>query len=201
MGCCYVVVLGKKMSFPWGLDSECGALLTPLSSPLHNVFKWKSNSRIQICTYLIILSQIVFGNPENIFSFCTFCTALAKEFGNFQIVEYILQKCELENLSVKYYKSNLGVIMKQDNKNPRNEWNETPLHFAARKGHLIICKYIVGKVEDKNPKCMNGRTPLHYAAIKGHLEVCLLIMPKIRNKNTCDINEFTPLHITAYNGH
>ena len=78
MGCCYVVVLGKKMSFPWGLDSECGALLTPLSSPLHNVFKWKSNPRIQICTYLIILSQIVFGNPENIFSVCTFCTTLAK---------------------------------------------------------------------------------------------------------------------------
>ena len=86
MGCCYVVVLGKKMSFPWGLDSECGALLTPLSSPLHNVFKWKSNPRIQIWTYLIVLSQIVFGNPENIFSFCTFCTALAKEFENFQIV-------------------------------------------------------------------------------------------------------------------
>ena len=37
-------------------------------------------------TYLIILSQIVFGNPENIFSFCTFCTVLAKEFGNFQFV-------------------------------------------------------------------------------------------------------------------
>ena len=165
---------------------------------------WKkvlSKANTEITLQLSLAVEKFFAGKDGCFYSGLTPLHLAASLGNFQIVEYILQKCELENLSVKYYKSNLGVIMKQDNKNPRNEWNETPLHFAASKGHLKICKYIVGKVEDKNPKCMNGRTPLHYAAIKGHLEVCLLIMPKIRNKNPCDINEFTPLHFAAFHGH
>ena len=112
---------------------------------------------------------------------------IAASFGNFQIVEYILQKCE--------------NIMKHDNKNPRNSWKETPLHFAASKGHLKICKYIVDKVEDKNPKNILGRTPLHYAAISGHLDVFLLIMPKIQDKNPYDTYKFTPLHNAAFHGH
>ena len=126
---------------------------------------------------------------------------IAAGIGNFQIVEYILQKYEIENLTVKYSKRNCGNNLKNNNKNPRNTWKETPLHFAASKGHLKICKYIVDKVEDKNPKCIKGRTPLHYAAIRGHLEVCLLIMAKIQDKNPYDVYKFTPLHYAAFHGH
>jgi hypothetical protein len=126
---------------------------------------------------------------------------IAASLGIFQIVEYIFQKCEIENIIVKYSKRNLWKIMKHENKNPRNTWKETPLHFAASKGHLKICTYIIDKVEQKNPKCIKGRTPLHYAAISGHLEVCLLIMPKIQDKSPYDVYKFTPLHYAAFHGH
>ena len=38
-------------------------------------------------------------------------------------------------------------------KNPADlENGETPLHHAAKFGHLDVCRYIVGNVENKNPQ-------------------------------------------------
>jgi len=56
---------------------------------------------------------------------------------------------------------------------PSKENGLTPLHTAARKGHLEICKYIISNVRIKNPADNFGFTPLHDAAIKGHSEVCM----------------------------
>ena len=165
---------------------------------------WKkvlSKANTEITLQLSLAVEKFFAERDGLFHSGLTPLHIAASFGNFQIVEYILQKCEIENISVKYSKRNLGNIMKHDNKNPKNSWKETPLHFAASKGHLKICKYIVDKVEDKNPKNILGRTPLHYAAIIGHLEVFLLIMPKIQDKNPYDTNKFTPLHHAAFHGH
>ena len=159
---------------------------------------WKkvlSKANTEISLQLSLAVEKFFAERDGWFHCGLTSLHIAASFGNFQIVEYI------ENISVKYSKRNLGNIMKHDNKNPKNSWIDTPLHFAASKGHLKICKYIVDKVEDKNPKCINGRTPLHYAAISGHLEVCLLIMPKIQDKNPYDTHKFTPLHYAAFHGH
>ena len=49
---------------------------------------------------------------------------------------------------------------------------QTPLHRAARSGHLDICKILLENIMDKNPITNNGWTPLHYAAKSGHFEVC-----------------------------
>ena len=40
----------------------------------------------------------------------------------------------------------------------------TPLHEAAYKGNLELCKLFMDKLEDKNPKDNTGKTPLHYIA-------------------------------------
>ena len=49
--------------------------------------------------------------------------------------------------------------------NPANENGETPLHLAAKNGHLEICKLILdGLGKTKNPVDKKGRTPLHHAA-------------------------------------
>ena len=54
----------------------------------------------------------------------------------------------------------------EDN-NPIARNGYTPLHVAAWKGHLRICKYIIGKVVDKklaiNFKDKFNFTPLEYA--------------------------------------
>ena len=62
-------------------------------------------------------------------------------------------------------------------KNPATEakgW--TPLHCAAKSGHLDVCKLIMDYLVDKNPKDKHGTTPLHFAAQKSHLEVCRLFL-------------------------
>ena len=48
------------------------------------------------------------------------------------------------------------------------ESGDTLLHWAAKKGHLSLCKLIIKNVQDKNPKGKNGQTPLHVAALNGH---------------------------------
>ena len=126
---------------------------------------------------------------------------IAASVGNLEIVEFIFQKCDIGNFIENYSNLNVGIIKLHDSKNPRNRWGETPLHYAASKGHLTICEYIIDKVEDKNPKDINGRTPLHYAAFNGYLQVCNLIMPKVQDKNPFDVNYFTPLHYAAQHGY
>ena len=51
----------------------------------------------------------------------------------------------------------------------------TPFHFAARFGHVEVCRFIM----DNNPETPNGLTPLHYAARYGHFEVCKLIVENV----------------------
>ena len=74
-----------------------------------------------------------------------------------------------------------------------NPGSVTPLHLAARNGHLELCQFIMEKVEDQNPKAPRcGTTPLHLAAIKGHLNVCHYILGKVSDLNPKDANGPTP---------
>ena len=43
-----------------------------------------------------------------------------------------------------------------EDKNPKDPFGKTPLHWAAGNGHKIICKMIMDEVEDKNPKDLFG---------------------------------------------
>ena len=43
-----------------------------------------------------------------------------------------------------------------EDKNPKDQFGKTPLHWAAGNGHRLICKMIMDEVEDKNPKDLFG---------------------------------------------
>ena len=77
----------------------------------------------------------------------------------------------------------------------------TPLHRAAKNGHLNICEYIMDKIENINPGDNKGWTPYHSAASEGHLNVCKHIMDKIENKNPGSNDGWTPYHSAALQGH
>ena len=55
----------------------------------------------------------------------------------------------------------------------------TPLHTAAKFGHVDICRILLENADDKNPPDINGVTPLHVAAKEGHLEVCKILLESI----------------------
>ena len=84
------------------------------------------------------------------------------------------------------------------NKNPENDWGETPLHHAVEKGLFEICKLIIEKVADKNPKDYDGKTPLHHAAEGGYFEISKLIIDSVDEKNPADMEDGeTPFHKAA----
>ena len=73
------------------------------------------------------------------------------------------------------------------NKNPPSNTGCTPLHNAATKGNIDVCKLILDNVSNKNPKDKKKVTPLHDAAAVGHLDICKLIIDLAGDKNPGDI--------------
>ena len=67
-----------------------------------------------------------------------------------------------------------------NDKNPKGCRGDTPLHYAASSGHLLVCKEIMQYVEDINPKSDTGYTPLHFAAYEGYLDICEHILEQVR---------------------
>jgi hypothetical protein len=87
-------------------------------------------------------------------------------------------------------------------KNPKlDEIGNTPLHFAASRNQIDICKSILENITAKTPKNNEGSTPLHYAAFCGHLDICTLIFDYVDERTPSDIDGNTPLHLATIYGH
>ena len=85
--------------------------------------------------------------------------------------------------------------------NPANNNGETPLHSAAKSGHLDVCKFILENIhEDKNPEDNVGFTPLHYAAIFEHLEIFKFIAQNVENENPVKGSGISPYHCALFIG-
>ena len=81
---------------------------------------------------------------------------------------------------------------------------KTPLHIAAEKGNLDICRLLLGATQcDLNLQCEGGFTPLHIAAYHSKIEVvdAIITSPSVQsaaiNPNIKDDDGNTPLHIAA----
>jgi len=87
--------------------------------------------------------------------------------------------------------------------NSMDETGARPLIWAARKGHEIVVKLLLGR-KDVNPDSpdRNGRTPISWAAENGHEAVAkLLLERKDVNPDRPDIDGRTPISWAAENGH
>jgi ankyrin repeat protein len=75
----------------------------------------------------------------------------------------------------------------------------TPLHYAARNGHMTAYQAIMEISPNKNPQC-GYMTPFHMAAKHGHISVCKLIIDHVEDKNPKNVDDETPLHYAAKGG-
>ena len=104
---------------------------------------------------------------------------------------------------VKSYKEFSGGLT---DKNPpllsNDAFNKmTPLHFAARQGHIELVKAITNMESgDKNPKDASGVTPLHLAALYGHLDIVEHLCTFVQDVNIKDNYNQTPLHSASRQG-
>ena len=57
----------------------------------------------------------------------------------------------------------------------------TPLHVAAKYGHLKVAEMLVNKGVDPNFDGKNGLTPLHVATHYNHVDIALFLLEKRAN--------------------
>ena len=75
----------------------------------------------------------------------------------------------------------IGILNRRDN------YGNTPLHYAAWNGHFDICKYILENVQEKNPSNNVGETPLDLAHQKKHFKIFELISQHIEKAVSSNI--------------
>ena len=112
--------------------------------------------------------------------------------GDLQLCEHIITKTSEKNpqgefcICTKEFFTTRGVLFDISNANEfyRKEFGmTTPLHIAAVKGNLELCKLILAHVVEKNPISTNGWTPLHMAVANGHIDVARTIVENLDDKN------------------
>ena len=83
----------------------------------------------------------------------------------------------------------------------RDEFNRTPLHWAAMMGHIDVVKFLCVNGADKGAQCQANSTPLHKAAAYDHLDVVQYLCDRGADVEVSNNEELTPLHLATMNGH
>jgi ankyrin repeat protein len=77
----------------------------------------------------------------------------------------------------------------------------TPLHCAAKFGHLDLCKKLISKI-DIHATTLSGKTALHFASYRTTTSsrILKLLLDHGSDPAAVDIHGYTPLHVAAMHG-
>jgi hypothetical protein len=87
------------------------------------------------------------------------------------------------------------------NVNVKDVSGDTPLHYAARNGHIEISHLLLQNGAEVNVRSMWGRTPLHYAASQGHIDILHLLVENGADLEAQDDGGERVLYYAAYHRH
>ena len=68
------------------------------------------------------------------------------------------------------------------NKNPKDFVGRTPLHLAAKKGHIEVVKCLASVVDQVNAKDFDGMTPMRNASVEGHTDIVNYLICVMKTK-------------------
>lgn len=81
-------------------------------------------------------------------------------------------------------------------------WYRTPLHRAAMRGNLDMCRLLLELQADASLRDSHGAAPIHLVASRGRLPTLeLLIQHDPGSAMVVDMNGRTPCHMAALKGH
>ncbi|XP_069673228.1 ankyrin repeat domain-containing protein 1-like [Periplaneta americana] len=83
---------------------------------------------------------------------------------------------------------------------PRDNFGDTPLHWAAERGHSATCRLLLNRGADVNAVTHYRNTPLHLAAQGGHLDVVRILMAKDARFDALNHKQLTPLQLAQNEG-
>ncbi|MBV8660630.1 MAG: ankyrin repeat domain-containing protein [Candidatus Dependentiae bacterium] len=84
--------------------------------------------------------------------------------------------------------------------NHKDEYGDTPLHFAVEHNHDRIIKLLIDAGAKINLPNKSNQTPLHYAAVYNADRAISLLIGANANINHKDERGLTPLHLAVYAG-
>ena len=85
--------------------------------------------------------------------------------------------------------------------NARDEFAETPLHWAARIGDVRMAELLIKYGGDINARNNAENTPLHVAVAYGNLDMAEFLINHGGDINAKNEEGWTPLHVAVFNGH
>lgn len=94
--------------------------------------------------------------------------------GKYNTSEYLIKQC------------NLPV-------NEKDIYGQNPIYYAAREGHLELCKLLVENGTDINLEDKYGQTCIFYAIRQGHYEIVDFLIKNGANVNKTDKKKQTPV--------
>ena len=85
--------------------------------------------------------------------------------------------------------------------NHRDQFNHTPLTYAAQKGHQLVCQLLLEHGADVNAKHDDDWTALHHATSEGHTSLCMVLLNYGTSVDAKDKCNWTPLHYASKLGY
>jgi hypothetical protein len=81
--------------------------------------------------------------------------------------------------------------------NVSNERGETALHYAAERGNIDACRYLLSRGANCNSITREGKTPLYIASECNQQEVCDLLLRNNAILGCATVEGKTPLHVAC----
>uniref|UniRef100_A0AAQ6ADK0 Ankyrin 1, erythrocytic b n=1 Tax=Amphiprion ocellaris TaxID=80972 RepID=A0AAQ6ADK0_AMPOC len=124
---------------------------------------------------------------------------IAAHYENMSVAQLLLNRGANVNFTPKVSLSHMVLILISYLLSVQDEL--TPLHCAARNGHVRIIEILLEHGAPIQAKTKNGLSPIHMAAQGDHMDCVRQLLQYNAEIDDITLDHLTPLHVAAHCGH